>query len=140
MREIRMSGSMSGVWRRGHGRTSKAPPDERGGNGYVRPTTTAPHLDSTIALLPERGQDDIWGNEPEAVAAGSLVPRAPARRCQGGWRVSGRYSFASGCMHAQWAIIGARCEDAAGNELPRYLVIPAGEIEIVDDWHSLGMR
>jgi hypothetical protein len=42
-----MSGSMSGVWRRGHGRTSKAPPDERGGNRYVRPTTTAPHLDST---------------------------------------------------------------------------------------------
>jgi hypothetical protein len=47
MREICMSGSMSGVWRRGHGRTSKAPPDERGGNGYVRPTATAPHLDST---------------------------------------------------------------------------------------------
>src|SRR5271165_393175 len=47
MREICMSGSMSGVWRRGHGRASKAPPDERGGNRYVRPTATAPHLDST---------------------------------------------------------------------------------------------
>ena len=97
-------------------------------------------LQWVIALLPERGQDDIWGNEPEAVAAASLVPRALARRCQGGWRVSGRYSFASGCMHAQWAIIGARCEDAAGNELPRYLAVPMGEIEIVDDWHSFGMR
>jgi pimeloyl-ACP methyl ester carboxylesterase len=42
-----MSGSMSEVWRRSHGRTSEAPPDERGGNGYVRPTATAPHLDST---------------------------------------------------------------------------------------------
>ena len=42
-----MSGSMSGVWKQGHGRTSEAPPDERGGNGYVRPATTAPHLDST---------------------------------------------------------------------------------------------
>jgi len=97
-------------------------------------------LQWVIALLPERGQDDIWGDEPEAVAAGSLVPRTSARRCDGGWRVSGRNAFASGCMHAQWAIIGALCEDAAGHESPRYLTVPIGEIEIVDDWYSLGMR
>src|SRR5215472_3335929 len=38
---------MSGMWKRSHGRTGEAPPDERGGYGYVRPTATAPHLDST---------------------------------------------------------------------------------------------
>jgi hypothetical protein len=42
---------MSEVWKRSHGRTNKAPPDERGGNRYVRPKATASHLDSTIRDL-----------------------------------------------------------------------------------------
>src|SRR6267142_1288481 len=39
------------MWKRSHGRTSEAPPDERGGYRYVRPTATASHLDSTRAPL-----------------------------------------------------------------------------------------
>src|ERR1700687_4920095 len=41
---------MSGMWKRSYGGTIEAPPDERGGNRYVLPNTTAPHLDSTVKL------------------------------------------------------------------------------------------
>jgi hypothetical protein len=56
MREISTSSSMIGMCQRSHGRTANAPQDERGGNGYVRPTATAPRLDSnTLCEDPRRG-------------------------------------------------------------------------------------
>lgn len=97
-------------------------------------------LQWVIASLPERAQEEIWGTDPLAVAAGSIIPRVPARRCEGGWRLTARYPFGSGCLHAQWVFIAARCQEADGQEQVRYLVLPVGDVEIVDDWHVLGMR
>jgi len=93
-----------------------------------------------IACMPDQAQIDIWGDNPNAVASSSLAPRETAQRTSNGWRLSGRFPFSSGCRHAQWAIIGAKTEDAAGNKPIRYMLVPMQHIEIVDDWHVLGLR
>jgi len=61
-----------------------------------------------------------------------------ARRVAGGWRVSGRYPFSSGCDWAQWAIIGAFLGEKGDPRGVAYLLVPLAEIEIVDDWQVLG--
>jgi 3-hydroxy-9,10-secoandrosta-1,3,5(10)-triene-9,17-dione monooxygenase len=92
-----------------------------------------------IAQYPEAAQIDVWGDDPEAVASSSLAPRAPARRVAGGWRLSGRFPFSSGCDYAQWAILGAFLGEMGDPRHIAYLLAPLAEIEIVDDWQVLGL-
>ena len=92
-----------------------------------------------IAQYPEQAQIDVWGDDPEAVASSSLAPRAAAQRASGGWRLSGRYTFSSGCDYAQWAIIGAFLGEMGDPRTIAYLLVPLSEIEIDDDWQVLGL-
>ena len=92
-----------------------------------------------VAQYPEQAQIDVWGDDPEAVAASSLAPRAAAKRVPGGWRLSGRYPFSSGCDYAQWAILGAFLGEAGDPRGVAYALAPLAEIEIVDDWQTLGL-
>ncbi|HEY2540302.1 MAG TPA: acyl-CoA dehydrogenase family protein [Stellaceae bacterium] len=92
-----------------------------------------------IAQYPERAQIDVWGDDPEAVASSSLAPRAAAKRVAGGWRLSGRFTFSSGCDYAQWAIIGAFLGEMGDPRTIAYLLVPLTEIEIDDDWQVLGL-
>src|SRR5271154_4584429 len=92
-----------------------------------------------IAQYPEKAQIDVWGDDPAAVASSSLAPRAAAKRVAGGWRLSGRYSFSSGCDYAQWAILGAFLGEMGDPRHIAYLLVPLREVEIVDDWQVLGL-
>jgi alkylation response protein AidB-like acyl-CoA dehydrogenase len=91
-----------------------------------------------IASYPLQAQIDVWGDDPLAVASSSLAPRSVATRVAGGWRLSGQYSFSSGCCHARWAIVGAFLGNAGDPRSVGYLLVPFTEIEIIDDWHVLG--
>ena len=92
-----------------------------------------------IAQYPEEAQIDVWAANPEAVASSSLAPRAAARRVAGGWRLSGRFPFSSGCDYAQWAILGAFLGEIGDPRHIAYLLAPLAEVEIVDDWQVLGL-
>jgi alkylation response protein AidB-like acyl-CoA dehydrogenase len=66
---------------------------------------------------------------------------------EGGYRVSGRWAFASGCRHATWLWVNCELYDgdsprlgADGKTLGRFMFLPRAGVEIVDTWHASGMR
>jgi 3-hydroxy-9,10-secoandrosta-1,3,5(10)-triene-9,17-dione monooxygenase len=92
-------------------------------------------------LFPERAQSDVWGESGEAWVAGSLAPRGEARAVEGGWIVNGRWPWASGCLHAQWAACGIHMKDESGEMANLGLsLLPMSEVVIQDTWHMVGMK
>jgi alkylation response protein AidB-like acyl-CoA dehydrogenase len=92
-------------------------------------------------LFPDRAQQDVWGANPDAWVAGSLAPHGDAKPVDGGWRVSGRWMWASGCLHAQWAACGIHMNDDKGETIDFGLsLMPMTDLTIEDTWHMAGMK
>jgi alkylation response protein AidB-like acyl-CoA dehydrogenase len=92
-------------------------------------------------LFPEQTQRDVWGSGPDAWVAGSLAPNGVATPADGGWHVTGRWPWASGCLHAQWMACGIHMKDAQGGMANFGLsLLPAGEVTIEDTWFMAGMK
>lgn len=81
----------------------------------------------------------IWIDTPHSVVANTPVATAQAVAVPGGYRVSGRQGFSSGCRHAAWLAARALIQE---NDQPeeRYLFVPAAETELLDTWNVRGMR
>ncbi len=74
-------------------------------------------------------------------AAITAMPTGEAVPIAGGYRLTGRWSFASGVRHAEWITIGARVlRDGAAQPELRLMVVPAASAEIHDNWHVAGLK
>ncbi|MER7841544.1 acyl-CoA dehydrogenase family protein [Streptomyces sp. NPDC096040] len=94
-----------------------------------------------VGLYPERAQREVWGDGPDARVCGVLAPSATSRAVEGGLVVTGRWGFASGSLHAQWAVLGIPVVDAAGQQIDQgSALVPMDELTIEDTWNVAGMR
>src|SRR5690606_7025714 len=65
-------------------------------------------------LFPERAQDEVFKNTPDARVAGVFSPSSDVKRVDGGLVVAGKWYWSSGCLHADWALLGVREQDKDG--------------------------
>ena len=92
-------------------------------------------------LFPERAQQDVWGPDRDAWIAGSLAPNGNAVPVDGGWRVTGRWPWASGCLHAQWVACGIHMNNERGEMVNLGLsIMPIDAVTIEDTWFMAGMN
>ena len=92
-----------------------------------------------LGLYEERAQQDVWSEDPETLLAASFAPTGKAERVADGIRVSGRWSFASGCDASRWMMVGAVVPSEG--EIPdlRLFLVPQSEYRIDDNCHVSGL-
>jgi len=102
----------------------------------------------SAAYLPPDVAADVFGRDPRAVLAWGPGPGARAVAVEGGYRVTGTWSFASGCRHATW--LGGHCpidepdgsprRNGDGKTVERTMLFPVASAQIVDVWHVSGLK
>ncbi|WP_406135021.1 3-hydroxy-9,10-secoandrosta-1,3,5(10)-triene-9,17-dione monooxygenase oxygenase subunit [Streptomyces sp. NBC_01089] len=94
-----------------------------------------------LGLFPERAQDEVWGPDPDTLVSSSYAPVGRLTHVDGGYELSGRWSFSSGCAHASWALLGALVVGAEGRPVDFFTVlVPRADYRILDVWDVIGLR
>lgn len=92
-----------------------------------------------IAQFPAETQEEMWGNNPGAFVCGVLIPGCgKAEPVDGGWRLTGRWPFASGVMGADWCILSGFGQNEAHESL--MFALPRTSLTIHDTWHTIGLN
>ena len=92
--------------------------------------------------LPRSTFDGLFANRPDVKFGGAINPAGVAMPADGGYRVTGRWAFVSGCEHCDWIYGNCIEEGATGNGgMPplRIALFRAGEVEIEDTWSVSGL-
>ncbi|MFE7227088.1 3-hydroxy-9,10-secoandrosta-1,3,5(10)-triene-9,17-dione monooxygenase oxygenase subunit [Nocardioides sp. NPDC057577] len=93
-----------------------------------------------IALFDDEAQQAVWGEDPDTRVSSSYAPVGKAAITEGGFNLSGRWSFSSGCAHATWVLLGGLVFNDEGHVVDfRTFLVPRASYEIVDVWNVVGL-
>jgi len=94
-----------------------------------------------VALFDEEAQRAVWGEDTSTRLSSSYAPTGKAVVADGGFTLSGKWSFSSGCDHATWVLLGGLVFDQEGQVVDfRTFLLPREKYQIVDVWNVVGLR
>jgi len=96
-----------------------------------------------LALFDDLAAQDVWAEDASVLISSAYAPVGKVTPVEGGYRLSGRWSFSSGSEHCQWAFLGAVVPTAdAPFDMINYrtFLVPISDYRIVDNWNVVGLQ
>jgi len=96
-----------------------------------------------LALFDAQAAEDVWSEDPSVLISSSYAPVGKVTPVEGGFKLSGRWSFSSGSQHCKWVFVGAvvPTPDEPFNMMNyRTFLVPISDYEIVDNWDVVGLQ
>jgi len=90
-----------------------------------------------IGLMDDQAARDVWGQDDSVLIASPYMPGGKATPVEGGYELSGRWSYSSGCEHCQWTFLGGFIDGDPAQY--RSFLLPRKDAKIVDTWHTTGL-
>ena len=89
-----------------------------------------------VGYWPLQAQEEVYGDGPDVLCSSSLNPgKSTCEPVAGGYRLSGRWEFSSGCDSASWVMVGA---PNIGERT--WVLVPRDDFEIIDTWFVSGLK
>lgn len=106
-----------------------------GSAGWIAGTVGTPPWE--LSMADRRVRDEVWEADPDAWVASAYQPTGAVAPVSGGYRLTGRWQFASGVDHCEWVLLAAQQADGRVT----HAVVPRVDVQIVDDsWNGVGLR
>jgi 3-hydroxy-9,10-secoandrosta-1,3,5(10)-triene-9,17-dione monooxygenase len=93
-----------------------------------------------MGLFDDRAAQEVWGKDDTVLICSSLMPTGTAVPAPGGFRLSGRWKFASGCEHCGWAYLGGTPAADGGPGDRSIFLVPRSDYVIEDTWRVSGLK
>ena len=94
-------------------------------------------------LFDPQASVDVWGDDPTVLVSSSYAPMGGVTPVDGGFMLSGRWSFSSGCEHCQWVFLGAVIPtEEAPWDMENYstFLLPRDDYSIEQNWDVVGLQ
>ena len=93
-----------------------------------------------VALFADEAQQAVWGEDTNTRLSSSYAPTGKATVTEGGYTLSGKWSFSSGCDHCTWVLLGGLVFNEDGNVVDfKTFMVPRKDYTINDVWHMIGL-
>ncbi|GLR66075.1 acyl-CoA dehydrogenase [Acidocella aquatica] len=95
-----------------------------------------------LALFHDQAQRDVWSADDSILVSSSYQPVGKVERTEGGFHLSGRWGFSSGCNHCQWVLLGAMIPPLKEGDPPdmRTFLVSRTDYKIDNTWDTFGLQ